>query len=206
MSKSSAAHRRSRQLLDKSCSVVLVVDIQQKLLPVIPTASGVTARVEFLMDVANILQVPVVVSEQYPRGLGSSIPVVAEHPSVSEVVEKINFSAAEALLESKTYATVRVADVEAESVAIRQVVIVGIEGHICVLQTALDLLQQGLQVFVVEDAVGSRRQSDCDNALNRIQAAGGTVCVSESVAFEWCERAGSDQFKSISNLVRNRSQ
>lgn len=199
-------HVRSRQLLNINRSTLLIVDVQEKLLPAICNASELGESIKFLLDVAEILKVPVVVSEQYPRGLGHSVAEVANHAAVSEVVEKIQFSAADALHGSQAFGD-SVTSGNSQSVDQRsppQVVIVGIESHICVLQTALDLISHGVKVFVVEDAVGSRRPTDCANGLSRIQAAGGTVCVSESVAFEWCERAGTDEFKAISRLVRGR--
>ena len=206
MSDLSQQQIRSSQLISRNPSILLVVDVQEKLLPVISNASELSESIIFLLNVAEVLNVPVVVSEQYPRGLGHSVAEIASHAAVSEVVEKIQFSAADALHGSRTFAETATQHNLQPAVEVQQpqVVVVGIESHICVLQTALDLISHGVQVFVVEDAVGSRRHSDHLNGLTRIQAAGGAVCVSESVAFEWCECAGTDEFRSVSRLVRDR--
>lgn len=187
---------RSPELLDRHRSTLLIIDVQEKLLPVIDGAENITRNVSFLMDVASLLDVPVFVSEQYPKGLGNSVPEIANHEASKQTAAKIRFSAAECFLNS---------DVAKQATSTNhQVVITGIEAHICVLQTAFDLISQGYRVFVVEDAVSSRDPADASNAFRRIRDAGGTVCVAESVAFEWCEQAGSDEFKAISRLVRNR--
>lgn len=198
-SANSTAHlARSPELLDRQRSTLLIVDVQDKLIPVIHKAEAVKRNVTFLMDVASILGVPVFVSEQYPKGLGHSVSEVANHTVTKEVAEKLRFSAAECFVNSSV--------AKQTDGPNRQVVITGIEAHICVLQTAFDLISQGYRVFVVEDAVNSRNPADASNAMKRLRDAGATVCVSESVAFEWCEQAGSEDFKAISKLVRSRSK
>lgn len=194
--KTNAHPARSPELLNRHRSTLLVIDVQEKLLPVIDGAESITRNVSFLMDVASLLDVPVFVSEQYPQGLGNSVPEIANHKASKQTAEKIRFSAAECFRNSDT--------AQQAGGTNRQVVITGIEAHICVLQTAFDLISQGYRVFVVEDAVSSRDPADAESAIKRIRDAGGTVCVSESVAFEWCEQAGSDEFRAISRLVRNR--
>ena len=190
---------RSPQLLDRHRSTLLIVDVQEKLLPVIDQAEPLTESIVFLLDVAAAMNVPVVVSEQYPRGLGPTISQISEHSVPKRVFEKLRFSAAEGYLqpEPPSGSNGRQSDRD-------QVVIVGIEAHVCVLQTALDLQAQGRRVFVVQDAVGSRHADDRSTAMDRVRDAGGTVCSAESVAFEWCEAAGTDEFRLVSRLVRDR--
>lgn len=185
----------SQHLLHRKRSQLLIVDLQQKLVPVIPDAMEILQTTAFLLTVAQIMNVPVVVSEQYPTGLGSTVSEISEHSVAKTVFEKLRFSAAQGLLQATS--------TESPSHA-QRIVIAGIETHICVLQTALDLLAAGKQVFVVQDAVGSRHVADQATALDRIRQAGGTICCAESVAFEWCEVAGTDEFRQISRLVRER--
>ncbi len=194
-----ASLARSPELLNRGRSHLLIVDVQTKLLPVIQNSAAVEETIIFLMNAAGILKVPVFVSEQYPRGLGPTVASIADHPVEKQVAEKLRFSAAECFSN-------RTAPEEYADIATRrdQIVVVGIEAHICVLQTAFDLLSLGLRVYVVSDAVGSRSPSDQATALDRIRDAGGVVCSAESVAFEWCEAAGTEEFKQISRLVRDR--
>ena len=173
-------------------SQVLVVDVQQKLVPVIAGHQTVTASVEFLLDVAAVLNVPAVISEQYPEGLGPTLPSIGNHAAVTATFAKLRFSAAEAFLSEQSCP-----DRD-------QIVLVGIETHICVLQTAIDLIGQGFQVVVAADAVGSRSPQDHEVALQRLRDAGGIVTTVESVAVEWCEMSGTDEFRQISRLVRAR--
>jgi nicotinamidase-related amidase len=185
----------TQYLLHRVHSQLLIVDVQQKLVPVIPQATELLETTAFLLTAAQIMNVPVVVSEQYPKGLGPTVSEISEHRIQKTVFEKLKFSAADGFLQSGS----------AESHQTRnQIVITGIETHICVLQTAIDLLSAGMQVFVVQDAVGSRHAADQASALDRIRNAGVTVCCAESVVFEWCEAAGTDEFRQISRLVRER--
>lgn len=185
----------TQYLLHRDRSQLLVVDLQQKLVPVIPESSELLETTTLLLTAAQIMNVPVVVSEQYPKGLGPTVPEISEHSTPKTVFEKLRFSAAEGLLQSSSAGTSEVRT---------QIVITGIETHICVLQTALELLSAGRQVFVVQDAVGSRHSADQASALDRIRQAGGTICCAESVVFEWCGVAGTDEFRQISRLVRER--
>lgn len=185
----------AQYLLQRDRSRLLIVDLQQKLVPVIPQSAELLETTNFLLTVAQVLNVPVVVSEQYPKGLGATVPEILEHSAQKTVFEKLSFSAAEGLLQSGSTEAPAAHD---------QIVIAGIETHICVLQTALELLATGKQVFVVQDAVGSRHAADQASAFDRIRQAGGTVCCAESVAFEWCGVAGTNEFRQISKLVRAR--
>jgi nicotinamidase-related amidase len=192
-----ASLRRSPELVSRYRSQLLIVDVQQKLMPVIHNADRVENRIVLLLDAAAALGVPVIVSEQYPKGLGATVDLIAQHQVSRHRFEKIRFSAAEEFQALCTSGDSAMAVDRCD-----QVVIVGIEAHICVLQTAMDLLAQGYRVFVVEDAVSSRRESDHRTAMNRLRDAGAVVCTAEGVVFEWCEEAGTDEFRAISRLVR----
>ena len=192
-----AGLRRSPELVSRDRSQLLVVDVQQKLMPVIHDSERIENRIVLLLDAAAALGVSVIVSEQYPKGLGASVDSIAQHQVSRQRFEKMRFSAAE-----EFQALCASGDPASAVDRCEQVIIVGIEAHICVLQTGMDLLAQGYRVFVVEDAVSSRRESDRRTAMNRLRDAGAVICTAESVVFEWCEEAGTDEFRAISRMVR----
>lgn len=186
---------RSPLLLAPARSRLVIIDVQEKLLPFISSHDQLLKNIRFLLDAAEILRIRTVLTEQYPKGLGSTTTELSGHPVIADRLEKIHFSAAQALRESKHI------DSALEPV---QVVLAGIETHICVQQTALDLMSQGIAVFLAADAVGSRQANDHLQSLRRMEAAGAIVTTIESIAFEWCAVAGTEQFKALSRLVRNR--
>lgn len=175
-------------LLQAQHSALVVIDMQNRLAPVISNFAEVEQQCGWLIDVAHELNIPVLATEQYPQGLGVTIPSLLNRLKTDQIIEKIHFNACEeaefiaALLDHQT----------------KQVVLVGTEAHVCVLQTALGLMARGLQVYLVAEAVGSRREADKQLALARFQQAGGVVVSREMVAFEWLNRAGTEQFRQIS--------
>jgi nicotinamidase-related amidase len=177
-------------LLTAADSQLIVIDVQERLLPVIQHQKSIAASIRFLMDAAEICQVPVVVTEQYPKGLGLTVETLRNHSATVSKIEKLRFSAADELSNS--------------SVTANQVVLAGIESHICVQQTALELRHRGIQVFVAADCIGSRHAEDSRQAIDRMHRAGIVISTAEAIAFEWCERAGTERFKSLSRLVRDR--
>jgi nicotinamidase-related amidase len=172
-------------------STLLVIDIQERLCPALHEAAALVENSAWLIEVAQRMNVPVLVSEQYPKGLGPT--VAALQPLLEGVtpVEKLRFSTAreKALL----------AQLGGER---RQFVVCGAEAHVCVLQTVLELLDAGREVFVVEEAVTSRTLANKQLALARMRQAGAQIVSREMVAFEWLEVAGSEVFKDISKRVR----
>src|SRR4051812_16282278 len=175
-------------------SALLVIDIQDKLLAKIPAAAELVRNAGFLLDVAALLDVPVRATEQYPKGLGPTTAEVARRlPTRSE---KIAFSCCGAgtLLE------------ELEILLRPNVVLVGMETHVCVAQTALDLLAAGLNVFLPVDAVAARFDVDHATALRRLELAWAVPTTAEAVAFEWLADAAHPQFKAVSRLVIQRSE
>ncbi|SMF95320.1 Nicotinamidase-related amidase [Methylomagnum ishizawai] len=176
-------------------SVLVVVDLQIRLLAAMAEAdrAHLVKHTETLLQAAGALEIPVLYTEQYPKGLGPTVPALVERlPAMALCFEKTAFSccAAEGFL-SALKASGR-----------GQVVLVGQEVHVCVLQTALELLALGFRVFVVEDGVCSRAQGHKHNALARLREAGAVVTNVESVLFEWLRDAAHPEFKTISQWVR----
>ncbi len=182
----------SHELLSHDESRLLIIDMQEKILPVINDQETILANCLKLIQAANILEVPTTATEQYPKGLGATVGEIAER--LPDRPEKIEFSCLNCLDWNSS-----ASDPEGRF----KVVVAGIESHVCVLQTVLDLLSQGFRVFVAADAVGSRKPLDREIALQRMASSGAVITTTESVLFEWCERAGTPEFKEISRLVRD---
>ncbi len=196
MSDTPPPYLRSGDLLSRDDSRLLIVDMQERLLTAIPDGPRVVGNCVKLVQGGRVLGVPVFATEQYPRGLGPTVAPLAE--LVGACPEKLRFSCAEVLGWDRS--------AESSDAALRdrpRVVVAGIETHVCVLQTALDLLAAGYLVYVAADAVASRRESDWRWALDRLSTHGAIVTTTEAVLFEWCEVAGSDEFREISRLVRD---
>jgi nicotinamidase-related amidase len=184
---------RSPELLSRTESRLLIVDVQEKLVPKIFDLERMLANCRSLIQGAKILGVPVFATEQYPKGLGNTVSQLAE--LLESPAQKLRFSCAEVL----DWGT------GAEQADNRfQIVVAGIEAHVCVLQTVLDLLGNGFQVYVAADAVSSRTEFDRKIALDRMAAGGATIVTTESVLFEWCEVSGTPEFKQISQLIKER--
>ena len=175
-------------------SALLVVDVQEKLMVKIPGADAIVRNIAFLHDVAALLEVEIIATEQYPRGLGPTVAALAER--LPHRPEKLGFSCC---------AVPALAD-GLRAKGRRQVVLVGIESHVCVLNTALDLLAQGFQVYLAVDAMGSRYAIDHETALRRLECANAILTTVETCAFEWMGGANHPQFKAVSALVRGRMQ
>lgn len=181
---------RATQRLTAPRGALLVIDVQEKLLAAIPDREPLVANTVRLIRAAKLLNIPTLASEQYPKGLGLTIPAIAE--LIPERAAKLSFQccAAPQILE-QFYGR-----------HIRHVTLAGIEAHVCVAQTALELLDLGFRVQVPADAVASRYSSDQKFALRRLENAGATISTTEAVLFEWCETADRPEFKAISGLVK----
>jgi nicotinamidase-related amidase len=174
--------------LERDRTALVVVDVQEGFRPVIGGFDELAHQTAILVQGARVLGLPVVVTEQYPKGLGSTIPEVAEHLDGIECHPKTVFSAPEA----------EGFDLDGRD----QVVMCGIESHICVMQSALALLDRGLEVEVAADAVSSRSQQNKAIGLERMRMSGATITSVETALFELLGRAGTDEFKQIQGLVR----
>ena len=172
--------------------VVLLVDMQQKLVPVMHDAEHLVPTVRRLLRGARALNLPIVVTEQYPQGLGPTVPELAEvWAQDTPVVEKVRFSACVPEVRRRLEALDR-----------PTVLLCGIEAHVCVLQTALDLSEAGHGVAVAQDAVGSRRPADRRAALDRMMMAGIAPVSVEMALLEMVGEAGSAAFKAILPLIK----
>lgn len=181
-------------IADSQHSVLMVIDIQERLSTAMPKGvrDRVIEQVGVLLTAADCLSVPVVATEQYPRGLGHIEPLLKEKlPTATAVIEKTNFSSAKVEAVSDALKTI----------GRKQIFLAGMETHICVLQTALDLLKEGYEVFVIEDAVSSRAKSNQFNALQRMRLAGAVITNVESLLFEWLGDASHPAFKKLAKLI-----
>jgi nicotinamidase-related amidase len=173
-------------------TALLVIDVQERLLPKIQGAAAVERNVAFLIDGARLVDMPVLATEQYPKGLGPTVSSLASR--LPPRGEKIDFSccAVPAVTEGL------------ERGGRPKVVLAGIETHVCVMQTGLDLLAANYRVFVPVDAVGSRYVIDHEFGLRRLERAGAILTTSEACVFEWVGGSGHPQFKKVSALVQER--
>ncbi len=178
--------------LSAADTALLVIDVQEKLLPKIRGADVLERNIAFLIDSARLLDMPVLATEQYPKGLGPTVAGLARRLPVRP--DKVAFSCA---------AVPSVVDTLHRE-ARPKVVLAGIETHVCVLNTALDLLAMDFRVYVAVDAVGSRYAVDHDYALQRMDRAGVVLTTAETVAFESVGGANHPAFKGISALVQER--
>jgi nicotinamidase-related amidase len=171
---------------------LLVIDVQEKLLPLILEPQRLERNVAFLIDVARALDVPVQCTEQYPRGLGPTVPELARR--LPQRPEKVVFSSC------AVPGVVEFFHRQARP----KVVLAGMETHVCVLGTALDLLALDFRVYVAVDAVSARYRIDHDTALRRLEQAGAVLTTAETCAFEWLGGSKHPQFKAVSALVQAR--
>ncbi len=187
---------RSPHLMAPSQSALLIIDVQQRLFPAIPSGPKLAWNICRLIQAANILELShVVATEQYPQGLGGTIDPIHQQLldyHIDYRYDKMMFSCRECQPIFQQF----------DEAGVRKVLLTGIETHVCVAQTAFDMLAAGFDVYVAVDAVGSRQGIDHDTALRRLESQGGTLTTTEAVMFEWCERAGTERFKQISALVR----
>ncbi len=171
-------------------TALLVVDVQTKLLAAMSPPAALVWNIGRLIRGAQVLGLPVAATEQYPQGLGPTTPDLA--PLLPAIPAKLLFSCREC---GHLFEAFR-------QQGIYKILVAGIESHVCVQQTVLDLLGAGFRLYVAIDAVASRFAVDYETALRRMDSAGATLTTTEAALFEWCELAGSPEFKRISALVR----
>jgi nicotinamidase-related amidase len=176
----------------KDRTAALIIDIQERLYPFIFENENLTKNVAKLIEGLKIIEIPIFVTEQYVKGLGPTIePVVnilGDHPRI----EKMSFSCCD---ESRVMEGIAVSGKE-------NIIIAGIESHVCVLQTVVDLIQNGYHPIVVEDCVSSRHENDKRMAIKRMRQEGAIITTVESILFELLRYSGTEQFKGISKLVK----
>lgn len=175
-------------MIDAQHSALLLIDTQEKLLSGIHQREQFVDNCRWLLEVAQLVEIPILASEQYPQGVGPTTDVLRQHLNDDKVFGKTHFSCVQA---PEVYPQLQKTDA-------KQWVLCGMEAHVCVLQTALDLHARGHQVFVVADAISSRRASDVELAITRMREEGIHIVSREMVAFEWLQRADTPQFKAFS--------
>ena len=180
-------------LLDASHSSLLIVDVQERLLPAIDEGARVVSRTQILIKAAQALEIPITISEQYPKGLGKTVPEIANNTAT--------------FFEKTTFSCWRDAEMKKHFINQHEhdrplVVIAGIEAHVCVLQTAVDLHHAGFGVFVVADATSSRKPQSVELALARLRQSDIQIVNTEMALFELLGRAGTPEFKALSALIR----
>jgi nicotinamidase-related amidase len=187
---SQARYARSPELMSPQDTALVVVDVQGKLVHLIGGHKRLLWNLRRLIDAAEATQVPVLATEQYPQGLGPTVPELAGR--LGEIPSKTAFSCAGCgpFMD------------RLEQLGASKVLVSGIEAHVCVQQTVLDLLAGGYRVYVPVDAVGSRFAIDYETGLKRMESSGATLTTTESAMFEWCQDSGTPVFKKISALVR----
>jgi nicotinamidase-related amidase len=182
------AHRAVGTKLDPNRAALVVIDVQDAFRKAVPVFDDVARAVGTLVEGAKVVGIPIVATEQYPKGLGHTVPEVADRlPDGVEPIEKVVFSA-----------------VEADGFGLGgadQALVCGIETHVCVNQTVVDLLASGVDVHVAEDAVGSRSKQNWKLGLHKVEQVGATLTSVETALFELVRRAGTDEFKQVQKLI-----
>lgn len=183
---------RHPNILKRGNAALLVVDVQEKLVPVINNMKVVEQNIIRLIKGSQLLNVPIFYTEQYPKGLGRTINSIVSLLEKFKPIEKNHFSVC---CSKELIQPLR-------DRGFSQIIIAGIEAHVCIVQSALDLVQEGFQVHVVEDAIGSRNEKNKTNALFRMNKLSVTLTTTEAALFELVEVAGTDEFRKISQLIK----
>lgn len=174
--------------IDPQKSFLLLIDFQARLMPAIHEGEAAICNAAKLLEISKLLNVPRLFTEQYPKGLGATVP---ELPVDGDpVIAKVSFDAC------------RAAGVLQNIPAEAEVVVAGCEAHVCVLQSVLGLIAASRKTFVVQDAIGSRKFSDKEAALARMERHGAEIVTTEMVAFEWLQTAENPRFRAVSALIK----
>ncbi len=184
--------KRFNKLLKTENTCLLIIDIQKRILPVIKDHELVVENTLKLIKGFKAMSLPIYYTEQYPKGLGPTEEQIVNELDGIELIEKMTFSCSGAdklfnILNTKNHS---------------QIVVCGIESHVCVQQTVLDLIENGFQVNVAADAVSSRKEKDYNFALSRMRDHGAEVTTTESILFELLNVCGTDVFKQVSKIVK----
>jgi len=184
--------KRFSKLLKTEKTALLIIDIQERILPVINNNQIVVENTIKLIKGFNVLQLPIYFTEQYPKGLGPTHKAIADELDDLQPFDKMSFSCSGA------------GDLfgEFEKKNLSQIVVCGIESHVCVQQTVLDLIENGIQVNLAADAVSSRKEIDYKIALDRMRHQGAEVTTTESILFELLNVCGTPEFKAVSKIVK----
>lgn len=172
-------------------SALIVIDIQERLVPAMPNSQKVIQNTNTLLSVANKLEIPTIITEQYPKGLGKTISEIHYNASKVSICEKNTFSGCTDELMNIL-----------RQLSKKKIIITGMETHVCVFQTVRDLLAHGYQVFVTSDAVCSRTKENYLNALSQMVSMGAVVSNTETIFFDLLKVAGTPLFRELSKLIK----
>jgi nicotinamidase-related amidase len=184
--------KRFEKLLITEKTCLLIIDVQERILPVIKDHQSITENILKLIKGFKIMGLPIYLTEQYPKGLGPTIDLITKELDDLNPIEKMSFSCSGA---NKLFTVLK-------NKKLLQIVVAGIEAHVCVQQTVLDLLANDFQVNVAADAISSRREKDYLLATDRMQIYGAEVSSTESVLFELLNVCGTEEFRAISKIVK----
>jgi nicotinamidase-related amidase len=183
---------KHKNILSRKGAGLVIVDMQEKLAPVIPGFDGLVTTTTKLILTFQMFDMPIIVTEQYPQGLGGTVEKLRKQFAFLEIIEKIEFSA----LDNEQW------DKQVNPLNLDTFVVCGVETHVCVNQTVHALLARGATVHVVADAVGSRHPRDNNISLRKMELSGAIITTAETCMFELAERAGTDSFKNIQLMVK----
>ena len=178
-------------LIRAADSALVVIDMQERLVPAMQAPARTIRNTRTLLAAAQEMGVPTLLTEQYPAGLGHTVPEIAK-ATTAPVLEKLHFSC----MEDVGFAAAFTA------LGRRQAVLAGMEAHICVMQTAASLMEAGIEVFVVSDATASRTLESEEACLARLGACGAGIVTTEMVVFEWLGKAGTPAFRTVLKLIK----
>ena len=184
--------KRSPIILNRRNTALLIIDIQKRILDVMHNSKKVVKNTTKLIEGFKILNIPIYYTEQYPKGLGETEQSIKEALTDLKAIQKLSFSCSGA---GNLFN-------EIKDKGISQIVVTGIECHVCVQQTVLDLLSNGFQVNLAADAVSSRNKIDYNTAIRRMSKWGTEVTTTEAILFELLEVCGTEEFKKISKIVK----
>lgn len=180
-----------RYALNRDNTALLIIDIQEKLASIMKYKEQIIDNTKILITAAKEMNMPIIVTEQYPKGIGPTIADIKEAVDNMEAFEKTNFSAYIGKIKEALDATGR-----------KKVIITGMETHICVFQTARDLIENGYEVFIARDAVCSRTKENFLNGLELMKDVGAVISNTEAIVFDLLKIAGTPEFKVLSKLIK----
>lgn len=184
--------QRHPATLKREKTALLIIDIQERIINAMFSPQEVLANTIKLIKGFKVMNIPVFITEQYPKGLGTTASEIKAELGDAEPVQKMTFSCSGA---GELFLNLKIRNID-------QVAVCGIESHVCVQQTVLDLLANGFQVDVAADAVSSRKEKDYETALQRMRSHGAEITTTESILFELLNVCGTDEFKQVSKIVK----
>lgn len=178
-------------ILERENSLILVVDIQERLVPAMKDGERVVKNAVNLLKSTQMMEMDIVATEQYPKGLGGTIEEVGAYINKENIFPKVEFSGCVGVVEEFLRESKK-----------QNIILMGMETHVCVFQTTRDLLKLGYNVFIVKDAVSSRTQDNILNGLDLLKEMGAVITNTETVLFDLLKKAGTEEFKTVSKLIK----